>query len=89
MEIALNIPDSKFAHFMELLRAAPYVKKLRKFTDISLNKPEENDDFVPQTKEEMLADLKEAFEEVREIEAGRKRAKPVQELIDELLNNDY
>jgi len=36
------------------------------------------------TKAQILADLKEAFQEIKLIEEGKKKARPIQELLDEL-----
>lgn len=45
---------------------------------------EEADTEKPMTKEELMADLKEAMQEVRDIKAGKIKAQTMEELLNEL-----
>jgi hypothetical protein len=70
VHVHLNIPDKKYPAFIELLNSLDYVKKI----EIE-NEP---------TKREILEGIKEAFEEMKLIKAGKLKARPIQELLDEL-----
>lgn len=84
-QITLDIPQSKYAFFMELLESFSFIKKV-KVKDQKKIKAQEDDenDFIPRTKEQIKADLIGAFKEAEEIIAGTKKGRPAQALIDEL-----
>lgn len=69
MELHLTIKDnSKVAHILRLLEKYSYVKV----------KP------ILSEKEQLRADLLEAVEEMKLIKAGKKKAKPLSEFLNEL-----
>ncbi|MFD2203728.1 hypothetical protein [Shivajiella indica] len=68
MKVLLDIKDEKVAFILELLSNFKFVKA----------KP------LTPYKAEILAGLKEAVEEVNQIKAGKKKAQPLSEFLDEL-----
>ena len=69
-QVTLNIPNKKYPAFMKLIDSLDYVKKTEEERDL--------------TKEEILAGIKQAVKEVKLIKAGKLKARPIQELLDEL-----
>ncbi len=69
-QVILNIPDKKYPAFMKLISTLDYVKK---------GEVEET-----LTKEEILAGIKEGFEEAKLIKSGKLKGRPIKELLDEL-----
>jgi hypothetical protein len=68
MKILLDIKDSKALHLLELLKSLPYVKTTA-LTD---------------TKAEMLAEFREAVEEMKQVLDGQKNARDADEFLREL-----
>lgn len=68
MKILLDIKDDKVAFIMELLSNFKYVKA----------KP------LSPYKTQVLEGIREAVEEVNQIKAGKKKAKPLSEFLNEL-----
>ncbi len=68
MKILLDIKDDKAAFILELLKNFNFVKA----------KP------LTPTKVKVLEELKEAVEEVNQIKAGKQKAQPLGEFLDEL-----
>ncbi len=68
MKVLLDIKDDKAAFIMELLNNFKFVKA----------KP------LTPYKAEVLEGLKEAVEEVNQIKAGKKKAQPLSEFLNEL-----
>ena len=68
MKVLLDIKDDKVSFFMELLRNFPFVKA----------KP------LTPFKAEVLEGLEEAVEEVNLIKAGKKKALPLNEFLNDL-----
>lgn len=68
-QITLNIPDSKFTFFMELIKSLSFVKV--------------EEDQEP-TKEEILANIKQGFKEMRLVEKGKLKSRPAKEFLNEL-----
>lgn len=68
MKVLLEIKNDKAASLLEVLRALPYVKA------------------QPLTEEKalLLAELKEAVEEMKLIKAGKRKGRRLEELLDEL-----
>lgn len=68
MKVLLEIKNDKAASLLEVLRGLPYVKAL------------------PLTEEKalLLAELKEAVEEMKLIKAGKRKGRRLEELLDEL-----
>ena len=69
-QITLNIPDKKYPAFIKLINSLDYVKKAETERDL--------------TKAEILAGIKEGFEEAKLIKAGKLKGRPINELLDEL-----
>lgn len=69
-QITIHIPENKVAFFMELIKSLKFIKKVE--TQESTYK------------EEILLDLQSAVEEVNQIKAGKKKAQPLTEFLDEL-----
>lgn len=70
--ITLQIPDSKTSMFLELVKQLGYAKKVQVLEDQA------------RTKAEILEGIKEAVEEVKQIRAGKMKAVPLQDFLDEL-----
>ncbi len=68
MKVLLDIKDDKAAFIMELLNNFKFVKA---------------EPLTP-SKAEVLEGLKEAVEEVNQIKAGKKKAQPLSEFLNEL-----
>lgn len=68
-EITIAVPDDKYDLTMNLVKNLKFVKKVR--TKLS-------------PKEKFLKELEEAVEEVKLIKAGKKKGKPIEELLNEL-----
>ena len=68
MKILLDIKDNKAAFFLELLKNFPYIKAKQLTPANSL----------------FLEELKEAVDELNLIKAGKMKARPAKELLDEL-----
>lgn len=68
MKILLEIKDSKALHLLEVLKGLSYVKA----TTIS------------DEKALLIKEIKEAVDELNLVKAGKKEARPVKDLLDEL-----
>ena len=68
MKVLLEIKDNKAFHLMEVLKGLSYVKT-KQLTD---------------AKAELMADIREAVEEMKQIRAGKKKARNVEDFLDEL-----
>ena len=68
-QITLNIKDSKFKFFMELIKNFDFVQI------------EENEE---DSKEAILANIKKGLEEVKLVQEGKMKSRPAKELLDEL-----
>ena len=69
-QVTLNIPDKKYPFFMELINSLDFIKK-DKIKAVS-------------EREEILAGIKQAGEEMRLIKAGKLKARPIQDVLDEI-----
>ena len=67
-QIIINIPDDKYAFFIELVKNLDFVQM------------EEMGD----TKEEIIANLKEGFKEMKQFKEGRLKGTPLEDFLDEL-----
>ena len=83
MKVLLDIPDKKADSFMDVLRHISYVK-IQPFDTQKNQIVEDEDEFAEPSKEEILEGLREAIHDVKETIAGRKKTRPVAELIAEL-----
>ena len=68
MKVLLDIRDDKASFVMELLKNLRFVKATP----------------LQDAKAEVLADIREAVEEMKLIKAGKKDGRPARELLDEL-----
>ena len=80
-QITLDIPQSKYAFFMELLKSFSFIKKVKVNENAGNEGP---DDFPPRTKEKLAADFKEALEDVKERLATGRKGKTLEEVLNEL-----
>jgi hypothetical protein len=71
-EVTVQIPDKKHELFIELMKSLSFVKKVK-----TLEEEEP-------TKEEILEGIRQAVKEVNLIKQGKLKARPVQDLLDEL-----
>ncbi|MEQ6118061.1 hypothetical protein [Reichenbachiella sp. MALMAid0571] len=69
-QVTIHIPDNKFPFFMELIKSLKFIKRI--------DAEEES------TKEQILQGLQDAVEEVNLIKAGKKKAQPLSEFLNEL-----
>jgi hypothetical protein len=67
-QIIINIPDDKYAFFIELVKSLDFVQM------------EEMGD----SKEEIIANLKEGFKEMKQFKEGRLKGTPLEDFLDEL-----
>ena len=68
-QITLHIPDSKVPFFTELVKSLKFIKKIETNEGTS--------------KEDVLQGLQEAVEEVNQIKAGKKKAQPLSEFLNQ------
>ena len=76
MQITLKIPDKKADAFLDVLRHISYVKI--KPSTVSKSQPADD------STEEFYEGLKRAVHDVNEAIAGRKKTRPIEELIAEM-----
>ncbi len=69
MKILLEISDSKASFFMEVLKNFSFVKKAETITE---------------AKAELIQDIRQAVEEVNQMQAGNLEGRNAEDLIDEL-----
>ena len=67
MKILLEIKDEKAVHILEVLKSIPYVKAK----------------LISDAKANLISDLKEAVEEMKQIHAGKKQAKNTEDFLNE------
>jgi len=68
MKVLLDIKDSKAIHLMEVLKSLPYVKTKQLTDEQAL----------------LLSEIREAVENLKLVKAGKLKARPAKELLDEL-----
>lgn len=68
MKILIDIPDNKALAFLDVIRSISYVKA-KELTD---------------TKAELIADIKEAVEELKLVKKGELKTRPIEDLLNEL-----
>ena len=76
-QITLNIPDTKVSLFIQMISDLDFVK-IKERKKVSLE-----DELTPAQKK-AWAIIKEGFEEMKMVEAGKIKARPIQDLLDEL-----
>ena len=68
MKVLLDIPDSKAPSLLEVLRGISYVKA-KPLTD---------------TKATLMAEIRDAVEEMKLVRQGKVKARPIEDLLNEL-----
>jgi hypothetical protein len=68
MKVLLDIKDSKAMHLLEVLKELPYVKT-KQLTD---------------TKAQLMSEIREAVEEMKQIRTGKKQARDAEDFLNEL-----
>lgn len=68
MKVLLDIKDSEAVHLLRVLRGLPYVKAKT----------------ISDEKGILIEELKEAMDNLKLVKAGKMKARPVRELLDEL-----
>lgn len=68
MKVLLDIKDSKALHLLEVLKGLPYVKT-KQLTD---------------AKAQLMSEMREAVEEMKQIRAGKKHARDAEDFLNEL-----
>ncbi|MDR1181531.1 MAG: hypothetical protein LBL13_06105 [Bacteroidales bacterium] len=68
MKVLIDIPDAKASYLLEILRHIPYVKT-KQLTD---------------NKALLISEIREAVEEMKLIRSGEKKARDVEEFLNEL-----
>lgn len=68
MKVLLDIKDNKAEHLLEVLKGLPYVKT-KQLTD---------------AKAQLMSEMREAVEEMKQIRAGKKQARDAEEFLHEL-----
>ena len=74
-QVTLNIPESKFPFFMKLIQELKFVQ----VTDFS-----QLEESLTPTQKETWQNVKTGFEELKLVEQGNRKTRPVQALLDEL-----
>jgi len=77
MKVVLDIKDSKAEFFMELLKNFSYVKT---HTLTSENRTK----IAGASKQRFIKEFEQALREIKLIEQGKLKARPIKELLDEL-----
>lgn len=68
MKVLLEIKDNKAQHLLEVLKGLPYVKA-KQLTD---------------AKAQLMSEIREAVEEMKQIKAGKKQARDAEDFLNEL-----
>jgi hypothetical protein len=68
MKILLDIPDSKASSFMDVLKSISFVK-VKQLTD---------------EKAQLMKEIRQAVEEMKLVRTGKLKARPVEDLLNEL-----
>ena len=85
--LTLEVPDAEYSFFTKLIDSLRFVRRIDepKVKRASAKaQQDEDDEDRPQTKEEFLAEFREAFIEAREIASGKRGGKDALELLEEL-----
>jgi hypothetical protein len=73
-QVTLNIPESKFSFFMKLVNSLKFIQISESSQEINLNSKQ----MVT------LENIKQGFEELKLVEAGKLKTRPIEELLNEL-----
>lgn len=83
--VTLRIPDRNYPGFLKIIEGLEYVERVKEPAVKPSHQAEEpSDDYRPKTKEEIKADIREAWDELIEVRAGRKEARPAREVLEEI-----
>ncbi len=74
-QVTLQIPDSKFAFFMQLIHSLNFVE---------VSEPERLIDTLNADQKAIWENIRTGFEELQMMERGEIRTRPVQDLLNEL-----
>jgi hypothetical protein len=69
-QLTIQVPDNKYAFFVELVKNLGFVKNVTPTDDAN--------------KEQILAGIREAVDEVKQIKAGKKQAVLLKDFLNEL-----
>ncbi len=68
MKLLLDVKDDKALHLLEVLKSLPYVKTTP----------------LTETKAQLMSEIREAVEEMKQIRAGKKQARDAEDFLNEL-----
>ncbi len=68
MKLLLDVKDDKALHLLEVLKGLPYVKTTP----------------LTETKAQLMSEIREAVEEMKQIRAGKKQARDAEDFLNEL-----
>lgn len=74
-QITIDVPDNKYPFTMDLIKNLKFVKNIT---------TREEKKIAPPTKAEFIQNLKDAIEEVKLIEAGKKKGTLLKDFLNEL-----
>lgn len=74
-QVTLNIPEDQFSFFMKLVCSLNFVQ---------VNDSEQVEDKLSPEQKETWALINTGFEELKEVQEGKRKARPVKALLDEL-----
>ncbi len=73
MQFSVNVPDEKVSFFLELIKNLRFVK----IEPVTVQEEEV-------TAEQLKAEIKEAVNEMKLVRQGKKKSRPVEDLLNEL-----
>ncbi|MDR3694802.1 hypothetical protein [Mucilaginibacter sp.] len=75
-QVIINIPEKKFPFFMKLMKSLDFVKVVEP--------PKTLEEQLTPGQKETWQNIKQGFIELKMMEEGKLKARPIQELLDEL-----
>lgn len=75
-QVVINIPENKFSFFMKLMKSLNFVKLVES--------PQSLEEQLTTEQKEIWDNVKQGFEELKLVEEGKLKTRPLQELINEL-----
>jgi hypothetical protein len=75
-QVIVNIPENEFSFFMRLMKSLNFVKVVEP--------PQSLEEQLTPEQKEIWENVKQGFIEMKMIEEGKLKSRPVQELLDEL-----
>ncbi len=73
MQLSVNVPDEKVSFFLELIKNLRFVK----IEPVTVQEEEV-------TAEQLKAEIKEAVNEMKLVRQGKKKSRPIEDLLNEL-----